>query len=135
MSLGWFDHTEPSLSTSLQGKQGMQGVMHLFGVVPAHQTSSNFLEPHYYRDSKVCRVLSHEFGVVRPYKHTYGMECSLRKYNQIYTWVYFLQKMVNRAMEHLADKAMKAMFSLQVTLKQLGHPPIPVILQLYESLL
>ena len=43
----------------------MQGVMHLFGVVPAHQTSSNSLEPHHYRDSKVCRVLSHEFGVVR----------------------------------------------------------------------
>jgi hypothetical protein len=38
-------------------------------------------------------------------------------------------------MEHLADKAMKAMFSLQATLKQLGHPPIPVILQLYESML
>ena len=25
MSSGWFDHTEPSLSTSLQGKQGVQG--------------------------------------------------------------------------------------------------------------
>ena len=65
MSSGWFDRTEPSLSTLLQGKQGTQGVMHLFGVVPAHQTSSNFLEPHYY---KVCRVLSHEFGVVRLYR-------------------------------------------------------------------
>ena len=39
--------------------------MHLFGVVPAHQTSLNSLEPHHYRDSKVCRVLSHEFRVVR----------------------------------------------------------------------
>ena len=65
MSSGWFDCTEHSLSTSLQGKQGIQGVMHLFGVVPAHQTSLNSLEPHHYRDSKVCRVLSHEFGVVR----------------------------------------------------------------------
>ena len=36
--------------------------MHLFGVVRA------LLEPHYYRDSKVCIVLSHELGVVRPYR-------------------------------------------------------------------
>ena len=42
--------------------------MHLFGVVQAHRTSSNLLEPHHYRDSKVFRVLSHEFGVVRPYR-------------------------------------------------------------------
>ena len=34
-------------------------------MVQAHRTSSNLLEPHHYRDSKVCRVLSHEFGVVR----------------------------------------------------------------------
>ena len=68
MGSGWFDCTEPSLSTSLQGKQGMQGVVHLFGVVKAHRTSSNLLEPHHYRDSKVCRVLSHGFGVVRLYR-------------------------------------------------------------------
>ena len=68
MSSGGFDCTEPSLSTSLQGQQGMQGVMHLFGVVQAHRTSSNLLEPHHYKDSKVCRVLSHEFGVVRLYR-------------------------------------------------------------------
>ena len=37
-------------------------------MVQAHRTSSNLLEPHHYRDSKVCRVLSHEFGVVRPYR-------------------------------------------------------------------
>ena len=46
----------------------MQGVVHLFGVVQAHRTSSNLLEPHHYKDSKVCRVLSHEFGVVRLYR-------------------------------------------------------------------
>ena len=68
MSSGWFDCTEPSLSTSLQRQQGMQGVVHLFGVVQAHRTSSNLPEPHHYRDSKVCRVLSHEFGVVRLYR-------------------------------------------------------------------
>ena len=42
--------------------------MHLFGVVQAHRTSSNLPEPHHYRDSKVCRVLSHEIGVVRLYR-------------------------------------------------------------------
>ena len=68
MSSGWFDCTEPSLSTSLQGQQGMQGVVHLFGVVQAHRTSLNLLERHHYKDSKVCRVLSHEFGVVRLYR-------------------------------------------------------------------
>ena len=55
MSSGWFDCTEPSLSTSLQGKQGVQGAYSL-----VH--SSNLPEPHH---CKVCRVLSHEFGVVR----------------------------------------------------------------------
>ena len=64
MSSGCFDCTEPSVSTSLQGQQGMQGVGHLFGV---HRISSNLLEPHHYKDSKVCRVLSHEYGVVRLY--------------------------------------------------------------------
>ena len=59
MSSGWFDCTEPSLSTSLKGKQGVQGA---YGLV------SNLLEPHHYSDSKVFRVLSHEFGVVRPYR-------------------------------------------------------------------
>ena len=68
MSSGWFYCTEPSLSTSLHGQQGMQGVVHLFGVVQAHRTSSNLLEPHHYRDSKVCRVLSHEFWGVRLYR-------------------------------------------------------------------
>ena len=68
MSSGWFDCTEPSLSTSLQGQQGVQGVVQLFRVVQAHRTSSNLLEPHHYKDSKVCRVLSHEFGVVRLYR-------------------------------------------------------------------
>ena len=37
-------------------------------MVQAHRTSSNLPEPHLYRDSKVCRVLSHEFGVVRLYR-------------------------------------------------------------------
>ena len=33
-----------------------------------HRTSSNLLEPHYRRDSKACRVLSHEFRVDRLYQ-------------------------------------------------------------------
>ena len=38
---GWFKHIEPPRT---------------------------FFEPHPFRDSKVCRVLSHEFGVVRMYR-------------------------------------------------------------------
>ena len=68
MSSGWFDCIEPSLTTSLQGKQGLQGAYALVRVVQAHRTSSNLLEPHHRRDSKVCRVLPHEFGVVRLYR-------------------------------------------------------------------
>ena len=37
-------------------------------MVQARRTSSNLLEPHLCRDDKVCRVLSHEFGVVRLYR-------------------------------------------------------------------
>ena len=37
-------------------------------MVQAYRTSSNRLEPHHRRDSKVCRLLSHEFGVVRLYR-------------------------------------------------------------------
>ena len=40
-----------------------------------------------------------------------------------------------RAMEHISDKSKKGMFSLQAALKQLGHPPISIALQLYESML
>ena len=61
---GLFDCTEPSLSTSLQGKQGVQGA---YALVRGGSSTSNLPEPHHDRDSKVCRVLSHEFGVV-PYR-------------------------------------------------------------------
>ena len=64
MSSGWFDCTEPSLTTSLQGKQGLHGAYALVRVVQAHQTSSDLLEPHHDRDSMTCRVLSCEFRVV-----------------------------------------------------------------------
>ena len=44
MSLEWFDSTEPSLTTSSQKKQGVQGARTL---VQANRTSSNLLEPHH----------------------------------------------------------------------------------------
>ena len=39
------------------------------------------------------------------------------------------------AKKHFANQAKKAMFSLLTTLRQLDNPPIPVILQLYETML
>ena len=42
MSSGWFDHTEPSLSTSLQGKQGVQGA---YALVRGGSSTSNLVEP------------------------------------------------------------------------------------------
>ena len=56
-SSGWFDWTEPSLTTSLQGIEGVQGAL-----VRGGSSTSNILELHPHRDSK---VLLHEFGVVR----------------------------------------------------------------------
>ena len=42
MSSGWFDCTKPSLSTSFQGKQGVQGA---YGLVRGGSSTSNLLEP------------------------------------------------------------------------------------------
>ena len=42
MSSGWFDCTEPSLSTSLQGKQGVQGA---YALVRGDSSTSNLVEP------------------------------------------------------------------------------------------
>ena len=42
MSSGWFDCTEPSLSTSLKGKQGMQGA---YALVRGGSSTSNLVEP------------------------------------------------------------------------------------------
>ena len=54
MRLGWFNCTEPSLSTSLKGKQGVQGA---YALVRGSSNASNLLEPHHCTDSKECRVL------------------------------------------------------------------------------
>ena len=90
-SSGWFDWTEPSPTTSLQGIQGVLNALlrevhtssnllelyphreskvyrllsHGFRVVRLHRTSSSLLEPQRHRASKVWRVLSQECGVVR----------------------------------------------------------------------
>ena len=69
MSSGWFDCTEHSLPTSLQGKQGLQGA---YALVRSGSRTSNLLEPspttsshrnllylHLHRRNKVCRVLVH----------------------------------------------------------------------------
>ena len=53
------------LNTSLQQKQGVQGV---YALVRGGSSASNLLEPQHCRDSKVCGVLSHEFGVVPMYR-------------------------------------------------------------------
>ena len=44
----------------------MQGA---YALVRGGSSASNLLEPHHCRDSKVCRVLSHEFGVVRTFSN------------------------------------------------------------------
>ena len=67
-SSGWFDWTEPSPTTSLQGIQGVQGAICTgsgrFKHIEPHRTFSNYI----LRASKVNRVLVHEFGVVRLYR-------------------------------------------------------------------
>ena len=42
MSLGWFDSTEPSLTTSSEGDQGVYGT---YTLVPGGSSAANFLEP------------------------------------------------------------------------------------------
>ena len=51
-----------------RGNKVCRVLMHSFGVVQAHRTSSNLHEPHHHRASKVCRGLAKEFGVVRLYR-------------------------------------------------------------------
>ena len=62
------DYRNPRCACAPRVKKVCRVLMHLFGVVQAHRTSSDLLEPHHYSDSKVFRVLSHEFGVVRLYR-------------------------------------------------------------------
>ena len=57
MSSGWFNYTEPSLATSLQGKQVVRGA---YALVRGGSSTANLLEPHHHRDST---FVSQEFGV------------------------------------------------------------------------
>ena len=50
------------------GNKVCRVLLHSFGVVQAHRTSSNLLERQHHKDSKVWRVLSKAFVVVRPYR-------------------------------------------------------------------
>ena len=50
------------------GGTGCVGYLCYFRVVQPQRTSSNLFEPFQCRESKVCRGLSHEFGVVRLYR-------------------------------------------------------------------
>ena len=63
----WCDYTEPFRTTYSQGDQGVYGT---YTLVPGGSTAANLLEPLQCRESKVCRGLSHEFGVVRLYRTT-----------------------------------------------------------------
>ena len=67
-----FVGTEPLYLQQSRKFRVCRVVVHLFGVVQAHRTSSNLHEPLHHRDSKVYRGLSQEFGVVRLYR-TFSM--------------------------------------------------------------
>ena len=58
----WFDARELHRRNTV-----CRVLVHAFGVVHAHRTSSNLLEPHQDRDSRASRVLSEAFRVVRLY--------------------------------------------------------------------
>ena len=45
MSSGWFNSTEPSLSTSLEGKQGVQGA---YALVWGGSSTLNLIEPSHF---------------------------------------------------------------------------------------
>ena len=47
-------------------------------IVRGGSSTSNLIEPHHYKDSKVCRVLSHEFGVVNNCMAEHCLACSRR---------------------------------------------------------
>ena len=74
MSLGWFDCTEPSLSTSLQGKQGVQGA---YAIVWGGSSTLNLTEPtqnhnitEIARCGKVCHMSSGWFDCTEPFLST-----------------------------------------------------------------
>ena len=84
-SSGWFKHIEPHRTYSNHNITEIARcgeVCHMSSMclnhpelvhkhpahLVSHRTSSNLHEPHHHRNSKVCRGISHEFGVVRLYQ-------------------------------------------------------------------
>ena len=72
MSLGWFvDCIEPSLSTSLQGKQGVQGASSgWFKHIEPHRTYSNHNTIEIARCGEVCHMSSEWFNCTKPSLYT-----------------------------------------------------------------
>ena len=64
-SSGWFKRIEPPLTFS---NHFIAKKARCVEFVRGGSTVPNLLEPHHCRATKVCRVLSHEFGVVRLYR-------------------------------------------------------------------
>ena len=63
MSSGWFDSTEPSLTTSLQGKQGVQVA---YALVRDGSSASNLLEPEIARCVEMFYMSSGWFDSTEP---------------------------------------------------------------------
>ena len=57
MSSGWFDCTEPSLCTLLQGKQGVQGA---YAKVRGGSSTSNLIEPTRTTSSRIARCVEQQ---------------------------------------------------------------------------
>ena len=70
MSSGWFDCTEPSLCTLLQGKQGVQGALckrsGLFKHMEPHRTYTNHSITEITRCGEVCHMSSGWFDCTEP---------------------------------------------------------------------
>ena len=108
-------------------------------------SSASGLQKHLHTLSDYCKQWELEVNTEKTKITIYGKGAD----SQTYSWNNVLLEKVkyykylgiwlygkfSRAMEHTSEKSKKAMFSLQVTLKQLGHPPVPIAIQLYNSIL
>ena len=66
MSSGWFDSTEPSLSTSLQGKQGVHGAYALVRGIEPRQTFPNHIITEIAKCVEFCHMSSGWFDHTEP---------------------------------------------------------------------
>ena len=82
------------------------------------------------------RIVYHRYTIVANLKSIPCSSPEIYKVLLLYLGVWFTKKnRFTKEKKHLDDKAKKAMFSLLSTIARLHHPPIPIILQLYESML